>query len=66
MFLIVLPTWSEPPRVAGAQSMVLGAQGVPQTAQPSWALGHLSLVCTTETQLPYQAFYKKKDLFLFA
>lgn len=33
---------------------------------PRWALGHLSLVCTTEAQLPYQAHCKKKGGFSFS
>lgn len=30
---------------------------------PSWALGHLSLVCTIEAQPPYQAHWEKKGGF---
>lgn len=48
--------------MAGAQSMVLGAQQrVPETE----TLDQLPLVCTTEAQLPYQAHWKKRKFFFF-
>lgn len=66
MLFVVILTWSEPPHCHRCLVHGTGCSAACPRDSPRRVLGHPSLVCTAEAQLPCQAHQKKGDFFSFS